>query len=56
MLFKQLCDNEVITFDLTNDNTKCVCRNNTYYTISNVSYFTRTRQYIRDESDNLFIN
>ena len=53
---KQLFNNEVIKFDLTNDNTKIVCRNNKYYTISNVSYFTRTCQYIRDESDKLFIN
>ena len=53
---KQLFNNEVIKFDLTNDNTKIVCGNNKYYTISNVSYFTRTCQYIRDESDNVFIN
>ena len=55
-VLKQLFNNEVIKFDLIDDNTKFVCRNNTDYTISNVSDVTRTCQYIRDEIDKLFIN
>ena len=55
-VYKQLYNNEVIKFDLTNDGNKFVCRNNKGYTISNVSDFTRTCQYIRDESDKFFIN
>ena len=55
-LYKKLFKNNNIKFDLTNDNTKFVCRNNKDYTISNVSYFTRKCQYIRDESDKLSTN
>ena len=55
-LFKQLYDNKTIKFDLTNDGNKIVCKNNKDYTISNVTNFTRKCQYIRDESDKLFIN
>ena len=36
-VYKQLYNNEVIKFDLTNDGNKFVCRNNKDYTISNVS-------------------
>ena len=55
-VYKQLFKNKTIKFDLTNDNTKFVCRNNKDYTIPNVSDFTRKCQYIRDESDKFFIN
>ena len=55
-VYTKLFNNETIKFDLTNDNTKFVCRNNKDYTISNVSDFTRKCQYIRDESDKFFIN
>ena len=55
-VYTKLFNNKTIKFDLTNDNTKFVCRNNKGYTISNVSDFIRKCQYIRDESDKLFIN
>ena len=55
-VFKQLFNNEAIKLDLTNDNTKTVCGNNKDYTIPNVSDFTRTCQYIRDQSDKSFFN
>ena len=55
-VYKRLFNNKTIKFDLTNDNTKCVCRNNNDYTISNVSDFTRKCQHIRDESDKFVIN
>ena len=55
-VYKQLYDNKTIKFDLTNDGNTFVCRNNKDYTVSNVSYFTRTCQYIRDEHDTIFIN
>ena len=54
--YKELYNNEVIKFDLTNDGNTFVCRNTKYHTISNVTYFTRRCQYIRDESDKFFIN
>ena len=53
---KQLYNNKYIKFDFTNDGNKFVCKNNKDYTVSNVSYFTRTCQYIRDENDKVFIN
>ena len=55
-VFKQLYDNKTIKFDLTNDGNKFVCRNNKDYTISNVSDFARKCQYIRDDTDKVFIN
>ena len=55
-VYKQMFDNKTIKFDLTNNVNKFVCRNNKDYTVSNVSYFTRTCQYIRDENDKVFIN
>ena len=48
-------NNKTIKFDVTNDNTKFVCRNNKDYTISNVSDFIRKCKYIRDEGDKFFI-
>ena len=47
-LYKQLHDHKTIMLDLTNDGNKFVCRNNKDHTVSNVSDFTRTCQYIRD--------
>ena len=55
-VYKQLCKNKSVKFDLTDDGNKFVCRNNKDYTISNVSDFTRKCQYIRDERDKVFIN
>ena len=55
-VYKQLFDNTTIKFDLTNDGNKIVCRHNKDYTVSNVSYFTRKCQYIRDEHDKIYIN
>ena len=55
-IYKKLHNNEVIKFDLTNDGNKFVCRNNKDHTISNVTYFTRKCQYIRNESDKFFID
>ena len=54
-VYKKLFKNKTIKFDLTNGNTRFVCRNNKDYTISNVSGFTRKCQYIRDESGKFFI-
>ena len=55
-VYKQLYGNKTIKFDLANDGNKFVCRSNTDCTVSNVSDFTRTCQYIRDENDKMFIN
>ena len=55
-MYTKLSNNKTIKFDSTNDGNKFVCRNTKDHTISNVSYFTRTCQYIRDETDKLFIN
>ena len=40
-VYTKLFNNKTIKLDLTNDNTKFVCRNNKEYTISNVSDFIR---------------
>ena len=55
-VYKQLFNNTTIKFDLTNDNTKFVCRNDKDHTVSNVTEFTRKCQYIRDERDKFCIN
>ena len=55
-VYKKLYDNKYITFDLTNDGNKFVCRNNKDYSISNVSDFTRKCQYIKDKEDKIDIN
>jgi len=55
-VYKNLYNNEHVTFDLTNDGNKFVCRNNKDYSISNVSDFTRKCQYIRNENDKIFVN
>ena len=55
-VYTKLFNNKDIKFDLISDNTKFICRSNTYYTILNVLYFTRNCQYIRYENDKFFIN
>ena len=55
-VYNKLFNNTTIKLDLTNGNTKFVCRNNKDYTIPNVSDFVWKCQYIRDESDKFFIN
>ena len=54
-VYKQTFNNNYIKFDLSNDCNKFVCRNNKDHTVSNVTYFTRKCQYIRDERDKFFI-
>ena len=54
-VYKKLFNNKTIKLDLSNDNIRIVCRNIKYYTISDVSDFTRIYKYIRYESDKLFI-
>ena len=41
-IYKKLYEGEAIAFDLTNDLTKFVCKNNKGHTVSNVTRFTRT--------------
>ena len=55
-VYKQVYNNKSIKLDVTNDGNKFVRRNNKDYTVSNVSYFNRTCQYIRDERHKVFIN
>ena len=55
-VYTKLFNNKTIKFDLTNYGNKFVCRNNKDHTMSNVLYFPRKCQYIRDESDKFFIN
>ena len=55
-MYAKLFNNTTIKFDLTNDGNNSVCRNNKDHTISNVSDFNRTCQYIRDASDQFCIN
>ena len=50
-VYKQLYNNESVIVDLTNERNKSVCRNNKDHTVSNVSHFTRTCKYIRNEND-----
>ena len=55
-LCKDLYKGIAITFDLTNQGTKFVCRNNKDYSVSNVSNFTRKCQFVRDGCDKILIN
>ena len=55
-LYKDLYKGTAITFDLTNQGTKFVCRNNKDYSVSNVSNFTRKCQFVRDGCDKILIN
>ena len=58
-LYKQLFNNDIIDFDLTNNNNKFVCRNNKDYTISNIykgdSCSSRKIKFIRNNNDKIFI-
>ena len=55
-VYKKLYNNEEIIFDLTNDGNKFVCRNNKDHTVSNVSEFTRTAKFIRNNKDKFYFN
>ena len=55
-IYKHLYKGNVIEFDLCHNLTKCVCKNDKDHTVSNVTTFTITTQYIRNPEDKLFIN
>ena len=55
-IYKKLYKGETIKFDLTNDLTKCVCKDNKDHTVSNVTKSKRTTKYIRNPEDTIFIN
>ena len=55
-IYKRLFNGEAIEFDLTNQVTKFVCKNNKDHTISNVTKFTRTTKFYRGSEDKIFIN
>ena len=47
----EVYEGKEITFDVTKDLTKFVCKSNRDHTVSNVTKFTRTTTYIRDGND-----
>ena len=59
-LYSQLFDGMSIEFDLTNDNNKCVFRNNKDHTVSSLyegqKGTTRTCGFVRNENDKTVIN
>ena len=55
-IYKRLYEGKLFKFDLTNQGTKFVCKNNTDHTVSNVTDFTRTTKFIRNDDDKIFIN
>ena len=55
-IYKRLFNGEAIQFDLTNDNSKFVCKNNKDHTVSNITDFTRKTKFIRNDEDKIFIN
>ena len=55
-IYKKLYEDEANTFDLANDLTKFVCKNIKDHTVSNVTTFTRTTNYMRNHEDKTFIN
>ena len=55
-VYKQLRNNESVTFDSTNEGNEVVCKNNRDHTVSNVSYLTRACKYIRSPEDEICIN
>ena len=59
-MYLQLFNGKPIKFDLTNDNNKCVFRNNKDYSVKSLHKgdkgTTRTCQFKRDENDKIFIN
>ena len=55
-IYNILYEGEAITFDLSNDLTKFVCKHNKDHTVSNVTRFTRTTTYVRNPEHKIFIN
>ena len=55
-IYRNLHKGNVIEFGLINNLTKLVCKNSKDHTVANVTTFTRTTKYIRDESDIICIN
>ena len=59
-LYSELFNNESIEFDLTNDNNKCVFRNNKDHTISSLyegqKGITRTCKFVRNKNDKIIIS
>ena len=55
-IYRRLYEGEPFKFDLTNQGTKFVCKNNKDHTISNVTDFTRTTKFIRYDDDQILIN
>ena len=55
-IYKRLYEGEAIKFDITNENSKFVCKNNKDHTVSNVTDFTRTTKFNRGSEDKTFIN
>ena len=55
-VYKRLYNNKEIKFDLTNNGNKFVCRNDKDHTVSNVSEFTRTAKFIRNNKDKIYIH
>ena len=59
-IYSKLFNNESIEFDLTNDNNKCVIRNNKDHTINYLfegqKGTTRTCKFVRNGNDKIVIN
>ena len=59
-IYSQLFHGKSIEFDLTNNNNKCVFRNNKDHTISSLYVgqkgTTRTCKFLRNENDKIVIN
>ena len=54
-IYTQLYEGKEITFELTNDLTKVVCKHKDH-TVSNVNIFSRTTRFVRDENDRICFN
>ena len=54
-IYKRLYEGEPFKFDLTNQGTTFVCKNNKDHTISNVTEFPRTAKFIRNDEDKIYI-
>ena len=54
--YKSLYKGNVTEFDLANNLIKLVCKHNKDHTVSNVTKFIRKTQFVRDETDKVFIN
>ena len=55
-VYKEVLDDKPSIFDLTNDLTTFVCKNDRANTVSNVSHVTRTCKHIITENDKNVIN